>query len=48
LLLWVTEGNTHAEALYERHGFVRTGDAIDHPRREFEMSKRIHNPGMQG
>ena len=41
VLLWVTEGNSHAEALYQRNGFIRTGDVIDHPRREFEMSKRI-------
>jgi ribosomal protein S18 acetylase RimI-like enzyme len=46
VLLWVTEGNSHAEALYARHGFVRTGEVIDQPRREFEMSKPIHNPGM--
>jgi ribosomal protein S18 acetylase RimI-like enzyme len=41
VLLWVTEGNTRAEALYARHGFGRTGDVIDEPRREFEMSKRV-------
>ena len=41
VLLWVTEANSHAEALYERNGFIRTGDVIDEPRREFEMSKRI-------
>jgi ribosomal protein S18 acetylase RimI-like enzyme len=41
LLLWVTEGNPHAEALYRRNGFVRTGEVTDKPRREFEMSKRL-------
>ena len=41
ILLWVTEGNHHAEALYLRNGFVRTGDEIDEPLSEFEMSKRI-------
>ncbi|GAC1685393.1 MAG: hypothetical protein PVS2B1_05220 [Candidatus Dormibacteraceae bacterium] len=41
ILLWVTEGNSHAEALYLRNGFVRTGVVVDEPRREFEMSRRI-------
>jgi hypothetical protein len=41
ILLWVTEGNQHAETLYLRNGFVRTGGEIDEPLREFEMSKRI-------
>jgi len=41
VLLWVTEGNSHAEALYERNGFIRTGEVIDQPRREFEMSVEL-------
>lgn len=41
VLLWVTEGNSHAEALYERNGFTRTGEVIDQPRREFEMSVEL-------
>lgn len=41
LVLWVTEGNRHAEALYERNGLKRTGEVIDEPRAEFEMWKRI-------
>jgi ribosomal protein S18 acetylase RimI-like enzyme len=42
LLLWVTENNTHAERLYERHGFQRTGATqMVRPgddRLEFEMT----------
>lgn len=41
ILLWVTQGNHHAETLYLRNGFIRTGGEIDEPLREFEMSKRI-------
>lgn len=41
VVLWVTEGNQHAESLYLRNGFVRTGGQIDEPLREFEMSKPI-------
>ena len=41
VLLWVTEGNLHAEALYLRHGFVRTGEVIEQPRPEFEMARPI-------
>ena len=39
VLLWVTEGNLKAEALYSRNGFSRTGEAMEEPRPEFEMSK---------
>jgi GNAT superfamily N-acetyltransferase len=45
LILWVTDGNTHAETLYRRHGFARTGSVQqvrpgeDHL--EFEMSRSL-------
>ena len=39
VLLWVTEGNLIAEALYLRNGFSRTGETVDEPKREFEMSR---------
>lgn len=41
VVLWVTEGNSRAESLYRRNGFVRTGDVITEPLREFEMSIRV-------
>jgi ribosomal protein S18 acetylase RimI-like enzyme len=41
LVLWVAEGNGHAERLYERNGFTRTGEVIRDPRPEFEMSKAL-------
>jgi ribosomal protein S18 acetylase RimI-like enzyme len=41
LVLWVAEGNGHAERLYVRNGFTRTGEVIREPRPEFEMSKEL-------
>ena len=45
LLLWVVENNEHAQRLYERHGFKRTG-ATQHVRPgdariEYEMSRKL-------
>jgi ribosomal protein S18 acetylase RimI-like enzyme len=45
LLLWVVENNEHAQRLYERHGFKRTG-ATQHVRSgdtriEYEMSRKL-------
>jgi len=43
VLLWVTEMNHKAQTLYERHGFARTGRAIEvrpsQPAVEYEMTK---------
>jgi GNAT superfamily N-acetyltransferase len=41
VLLWVTEGNSKAESVYLRNGFIRTGDVVTEPKREFEMSIRV-------
>jgi ribosomal protein S18 acetylase RimI-like enzyme len=45
LLLWVVENNDHAQKLYERHGFRRTGATqMVRPgddRLEYEMSRII-------
>jgi ribosomal protein S18 acetylase RimI-like enzyme len=41
VLLWVTEGNAHAEALYFRNGFLRTGETIEEPLHEFEMGRKL-------
>jgi ribosomal protein S18 acetylase RimI-like enzyme len=41
LVLWVADGNHHAENLYQRHGFEKTGETIHTPRPEFEMSLNL-------
>jgi ribosomal protein S18 acetylase RimI-like enzyme len=45
LFLWVVEANDHAQKLYERHGFQRTGATqLVRPgddRLEFEMSRTL-------
>jgi len=45
LLLWVVGSNEHAQRLYERHGFKRTGAAQPvrpgDDRIEYEMSRKV-------
>jgi len=45
LLLWVVENNEHAQRLYERHGFKRTGATQyvrpGDARVEYEMSRKL-------
>lgn len=41
VVLWVAEGNDHAERLYERNGFARTGELMRDPQSEFEMGRRL-------
>lgn len=47
VFLWVAEGNDHAERLYERNGFVRTGALMPDPKPEFEMVRRLQPPEMR-
>lgn len=50
--LWVTRGNTAAEALYRRMGFTETGDHQPLPsdpcRGEIRMIASLHDPGSCG
>lgn len=47
VFLWVAEGNHHAERLYERNGFVRTGALMLDPKPEFEMGRRLQSPEIK-
>lgn len=45
VVLWVAEGNVQAESLYERNGFVRTGEVSPvrdgEDRVEYQMGRRL-------
>jgi GNAT superfamily N-acetyltransferase len=45
VLLWVTEVNENAQRVYQRHGFARTGRAIEvrprEPAVEYEMARAL-------